>query len=68
MFTKNNLGVYKYSTWADRYGKPGSKSLPPINIHGTKLEETLKGNIEFPGNNNSLNGKDNALYQLYDLQ
>ena len=68
MFTKNSLGVYKYSTWADRYGKPGSKSLPPINIHGTKLEETLKGNIEFPGNNNSLDGKDNALYQLYDLQ
>ena len=66
MFTKDVLGIYKYSTWVDKYNKPGSKSLPPINISGTKLEEKLNGNIEFPGNN-SLEGKDNALYHLYDL-
>jgi hypothetical protein len=48
MFTKNALGVYKYSTWVDKYKKPNTK-LPPINISGTKLEESLGGNIEFPG-------------------
>ena len=69
MFTKNALGIYKYSTWADRYDKPGSKSLPPINISGTKLEQRLSDNIEFPGEdiNDSSIGKDNALYHLYDL-
>ena len=61
MFTKDNLGVYKYSTWVN--GVKGNK-LPPINIQGTKLEEKLEGNIEFPGDGL---GKDNALYDLYDL-
>ena len=69
MFTKDTLGIYKYSTWADKYNKPGSKSLPPINISGTKLEQKLSGNIEFPGEdvNDSSIDKDNALYHLYDL-
>ena len=60
MFLKE-AGVYKYSTWVK--GTNGSK-LPPINIHGTKMEENLGNNIKFPEGNN---GKDNALYGLYDL-
>ena len=61
MFSKDVYGVYKYSTWVN--GTDGSK-LPPINIQGTKLSEKLNGNIEFPQNEQ---GKDNALYGLYDL-
>lgn len=61
MFSKDAFGVYKYSTWVK--GTNGSK-LPPINIQGTKIEETLGNNIEFPGGDY---GKDNALYGLYDL-
>jgi hypothetical protein len=61
MFAKDDVGVYKYSTWVN--GVKGNK-LPPINIQGTKLEEKLVGNIEFPGDGL---GKDNALYGLYDL-
>jgi hypothetical protein len=61
MFSKDAYGIYKYSTWVN--GTDGSK-LPPINIQGTKLSEKLNGNIEFPQNEN---GKDNALYGLYDL-
>ena len=62
IFSKDAFGVYKYSTWVDNYDK--TTKLPPINIQGTKLEEKLGNNIEFPGGEN---GKDNALYQLYDL-
>lgn len=61
MFSKDAFGVYKYSTWVK--GVNGSK-LPPINIQGTKMEEVLGNNIEFPGGDY---GKDNALYGLYDL-
>ena len=61
IFTKDNLGIYKYSTWVN--GVKGNK-LPPINIQGTKLEQKLGSNIEFPGEGL---GKDNALYGLYDL-
>ena len=61
VFAKDDVGVYKYSTWVN--GVKGNK-LPPINIQGTKLEEKLGGNIEFPGDGL---GKDNALYGLYDL-
>ena len=61
VFAKDDVGVYKYSTWVN--GMKGNK-LPPINIQGTKLEEKLEGNIEFPGDGL---GKDNALYGLYDL-
>ena len=81
MFSKNDLNIYEYSTWVN--GTNGSK-LPPINIHGTKLQEKLNKNIEFPGElteevwdslpedqkqQYSLSGigKDNALYNLYDL-
>ena len=62
IFSKDAFGVYKYSTWVDNYYK--TTKLPPINIQGTKLEEKLGNNIEFPSGEN---GKDNALYQLYDL-
>ena len=61
MFSKNAYGVYKYSTWVA--GANGSK-LPPINIQGTKLEESLGTTIEFPSGDS---GKDNALCDLYDL-
>ena len=61
MFSKDVFGVYKYSSWVK--GTNGSK-LPPINIQGTKMEETLGTNIEFPSGDY---GKDNALYGLYDL-
>jgi hypothetical protein len=46
MFSKDIYGVYKYSTWVK--GADGSK-LPPINIQGTKMEDVLGNNIEFPG-------------------
>ena len=63
MFSKDNYGVYKYSTWAK--GKDGSL-LPPINIQGTKMEENLGNSIQFPDVNEGI-GKENALYGLYDL-
>ena len=61
MFSKDIYGVYKYSTWVD--GKNGSK-LPPINIQGTKMEEKLGGNIEFPSESEKTI---NALAGVYDL-
>lgn len=67
MFSKDAYGIYRYSSWADDATK--TTKLPPINIQGTKLEEILEGNIRFPGDdvNNPDDGKDNALYGLYDL-
>ena len=67
-FSKDSYGVYKYSTWvnADDRGSFAGTKLPPINIRGTKLEETLDTNIEIPDINKG-EGKDNALYGLYDL-
>ena len=62
IFSKDELGVYKYSSWIKNYDN--TTTLPPINIQGTKLEEQLSGNIEFPQGDN---GRDNALYELYDL-
>ena len=67
MFSKEDLEVYKYSSWVKAHKNSNYTTLPPINIQGTKLEEdTLrKGSvIEFPSGDN---GKDNALYELYDL-
>lgn len=63
MFSKDAFGVYKYSTWVN--GEDGSK-LPPINIQGTKMEEKLGDQIQIP-NKDTGEGKDNALYGLYDL-
>ena len=64
MFTKNALGIYKYSTWVDNHKK--TTKLPPINIQGTKMEETLGTQIQIPDIRIG-EGKDNALYGLYDL-
>lgn len=66
IFSKDSYGIYKYSTWvkAAESGPFAGYKLPPINIQGTKLEEKLGGNIEMPQGND---GKDNALYGLYDL-
>lgn len=64
MFSKDIYGVYKYSTWVT--GKDGSK-LPPINIQGTKMEESLGTNIQFPDITTGT-GKENALYGLYNLE
>jgi hypothetical protein len=64
MFSKDSYGVYTYSTWV-KSGSDSNVKLPPINIMGTKLEEKLgNANIEFPEGDN---GKDNALYGLYNL-
>ena len=64
MFYQENIGVYKYSNWVKSKDDP-KVLLPPINITGTKLEQKVgKGNIEIPENGV---GKDNALYDLYDL-
>lgn len=63
MFSKNAYGVYKYSTWVT--GEDGSK-LPPINIQGTKMEESLGTTIQFPDVTMGI-GKENALYGLYNL-
>jgi hypothetical protein len=63
IFSKDELGVYKYSSWVKNCDD--TTTLPPINIQGTKLEEQLSGNIEFPQGDN---GKDNALYELYNLE
>ena len=46
MFSKDAYGVYKYSTWVN--GTDETK-LPPINLQGTKMQESLGGSIEFPG-------------------
>jgi hypothetical protein len=62
MFTKNNIGVYKYSTWVKRYNS--EDKLPPINLQGTTLQSEQSTNIQFP---DGLNGKNNSLYHLYDL-
>lgn len=64
MFSKDN-GVYTYSTWMKAQETSKFKTLPPINIKGTELEEKLENKtIQFPEGDN---GKDNALYGLYDL-
>ena len=63
MFSKDAYGIYKYSTWVAS-GADSNKKLPPINLRGTKLQESLGNNIEFPQGEF---GKDNALYGLYDL-
>ena len=64
MFSKDALGVYRYSSWV--YNHERSAKLPPINIQGTKMEETLGNQIQFP-NIVTGEGQDNALYGLYDL-
>ena len=65
-FIKNKYGVYKYSTWVKSYNN--DSLLPPISILETKMKESENGKlIEFPGEHNSEIGKDNALYQVYDL-
>ena len=69
MFSRDAYGVYKYSTWVKRYkSNPDDVDvlLPPINIQGTKMEESLGNYIEFPDIVNGV-GKENALYGLYDL-
>lgn len=48
MFYQEDIGVYKYSNWVKSY-KDDKVLLPPINITGTKLEQKLGLNIEFPG-------------------
>lgn len=66
LFAKDNFNIYKYSSWVKN--AEGNTLLPPINIQGTKLEENLKGNIQYPGDvTNPESGKDNALYGLYNL-
>ena len=67
IFKKNNVGVYKYSTWVPSADN-ANVLLPPINFKGTKMEDTLAGNIQYPGDGvNPEEGKDNSLYGLYDL-
>ena len=63
MFSKDAYGIYKYSSWVK--GQDGSL-LPPINIQGTKMQENLGKPIQIP-NTATGEGKDNALYGLYDL-
>ena len=65
-FYQEKVGVYKYSTWADSdsSSKFERTKLPLINIQTTMFEDKPKGSIEFP---QSSEGKDNALYNLYDL-
>lgn len=70
MFKRDALGVYCYSTWvdADQAGPFSENKLPPINFKGTRMEHDLLGGIQYPGDkSNTDEGKDNALYQLYDL-
>ena len=63
MFYQEQVGVYPYSTWVKSH-KDANVLLPPINITGTKLEQKVgKGAIEIPQNGE---GKDNALYELYN--
>ena len=64
MFSKDAYGIYKYSTWV--YNHEKSTKLPPINIQGTKMEESLGTQIQIP-NITLGEGQDNALYGLYDL-
>jgi hypothetical protein len=64
MFSRDAFGIYKYSTWVNNHEK--TTKLPPINIQGTKMEETLGTQIQIP-NITTGEGKDNALYGLYDL-
>ena len=64
MFSKDAFGIYKYSTWVHNHEK--TTKLPPINIQGTKMEETLVTQIQIP-NITTGEGKDNALCGLYDL-
>lgn len=64
MFSRDAYGIYKYSTWVKAYNSDAK--LPPINIQGTKLEEKLTTNIEFPDADAGV-GAENALYGLYDL-
>ena len=63
MFSKDAYGIYKYSSWVK--GRDGSL-LPPINIQGTKMQENLGKPIQIP-NIDTEEGKENALYGLYDL-
>ena len=73
----NGNYYYKYSNWINipDNDKENKFILPPINIQGTKLEEKFSKSIEFPGIGMDENGeykytedgKDNALYHLYDL-
>ncbi len=69
MFSKDAFGVYKYSSWVKKYKEFDTDPdilLPPINIQSTKIKETLGNSIQFPDIKNE-QGKDNALYGLYDL-
>jgi hypothetical protein len=53
---------------ANPAGPFSGSMLPPINFKGTKMEDTLAGNIQYPGDGvNPEEGKDNSLYGLYDL-
>jgi hypothetical protein len=62
----DNCLVYDYTSWVK--GTDGS-SLPPINYKETTLELALKDSIRYPGDDplNPEDGKDNALFNLYDL-
>ena len=57
------------STWAR--SKDGSQMLPTLPIYNSPIPDQVltSGNIDFPGNDisNPESGKDNALYNLYDL-
>jgi hypothetical protein len=69
MFSKDAFGIYKYSTWVNKHKTHITDKdikLPPINIQGTKMAETLGNQIQIPDINTG-KGKDNALYGLYDL-
>ena len=68
LFAKDIYNIYKYSSWvkADEKGSFSGTLLPPINIQGTKMEETSKDPIQIPDSKTG-EGKDNALYGLYDL-
>lgn len=63
MFSKTG-DQYDYTSWVDDYTK--KVKLPPINIQGTKLEQKLGVNIQFPDKDKK-EGEENALYGLYDL-
>ena len=63
IFSKTD-GEYDYSSWV--YAADGVSKLPPINIQGTKLEQKLGVNIQFPDKDKK-EGEENALYGLYDL-
>ena len=71
IFKVDDLGVYTYSTWvnSNSSGPFEGVKLPPLTIQGVKLEESTKEEIKFPGITKSGEevGKDNALFNLYDL-